>query len=71
MKKILMMMNLSFLVFYNISIEILSKWILNLDKNKFWFSSLILMLQKRSQIVLYQNLIHQNTEEFQYYLIGN
>ena len=31
---------------YNISTEILSKWILNLDKNKFWFSSLILMFQK-------------------------
>ena len=31
---------------YNISTEILSKWILNLDKTKFWFSSLILMFQK-------------------------
>ena len=31
---------------YNISTEILSKWILNLDKNKFWFSCLILMFQK-------------------------
>ena len=32
----------NFIVFgnlpYNISTEILSKWILNLDKNKFWFS---------------------------------
>ena len=31
---------------YNISTEILSKWILNLDKNKFWFNCLILMFQK-------------------------
>ena len=40
----------NFIVFgnlpYNISTEILSKWILNLDKNKFWFSCLILMFQK-------------------------
>ena len=31
---------------YNISTEILSKWILNLDKNYFWFDHLILMFQK-------------------------
>ena len=31
---------------YNISTEILSKWILNLNKNKIWFSYLILMFQK-------------------------
>ena len=31
---------------YNISTEILCKWILNLDKNKFWFRSLVLMFQK-------------------------
>ena len=31
---------------YNISTEILSKWILNLDKKKFWFNCLILMFQK-------------------------
>ena len=31
---------------YNISTEILCKWILNLDNNKIWFSSLILMFQK-------------------------
>ena len=30
---------------YNISTEILSRWIINLDKN-FWFSKLILMFQK-------------------------
>ena len=30
---------------YNISTEILSKWIVNLDKN-FWFSELVLMFQK-------------------------
>jgi len=31
---------------YNISTEILSKWILNLHKNNFWFESLSLMFQK-------------------------
>ena len=31
---------------YNISTEILSKWILNLDDNKIWFNFLILMFQK-------------------------
>ena len=42
--------NEEFVVFgnlpYNISTEILCKWILNLDKNKFWFTELILMFQK-------------------------
>ncbi len=31
---------------YNISTEILCKWILNLDDKKFWFDCLILMFQK-------------------------
>ena len=31
---------------YNISTEILVKWILNLDQNKIWFSYLVLMFQK-------------------------
>ena len=31
---------------YNISTEILSKWILNLDAKNFWFDYLILMFQK-------------------------
>ena len=31
---------------YNISTEILCKWILNLDNEKFWFHKLILMFQK-------------------------
>ena len=31
---------------YNISTEILCKWVLNLDNNYFWFSCLILMFQK-------------------------
>ena len=31
---------------YNISTQILSKWILNLNKNNFWFECLILMFQK-------------------------
>ena len=42
--------NDKFIVFgnlpYNISTQILSKWVLNLDKKKFWFSCLILMFQK-------------------------
>ena len=31
---------------YNISTKILSKWIINLDKDNFWFDELILMFQK-------------------------
>ena len=31
---------------YNISTEILCKWILNLDHKKIWFTNLILMFQK-------------------------
>tara|TARA_B100000575_G_scaffold293114_1_gene303519 strand:+ start:1497 stop:2285 length:789 start_codon:yes stop_codon:yes gene_type:complete len=31
---------------FNISTEILCKWIINLEKNKFWFEKLILMFQK-------------------------
>mgnify|MGYP001288143215 CR=1 FL=1 len=31
---------------YNISTEILCKWILDLENNKFWFENLILMFQK-------------------------
>ena len=31
---------------YNISTEILCKWILNLDNKKIWFTNLILMFQK-------------------------
>ena len=31
---------------YNISTEILAKWILNLEKENFWFNCLILMFQK-------------------------
>ena len=31
---------------YNISTEILAKWIINLDHKNFWFTSLILMFQK-------------------------
>ena len=31
---------------YNISTEILCKWIVNLDNEKFWFKNLILMFQK-------------------------
>ena len=33
---------------YNISTEILCKWILNLKNNNFWFTNLILMFQKEA-----------------------
>ena len=32
---------------YNISTEILCKWVLNLDNEKVWFTNLILMFQKK------------------------
>ena len=51
---------------YNISTEILAKWILNLSNKKFWFECLILMFQKRWQIELFLNLIHQIMEDYQY-----
>ena len=45
---------------YNISTEILSKWILNLEKN-FWFDHLILMFQKE---VAERILAKYNTSEY-------
>ena len=58
-------LNEKFVVFgnlpYNISTEILSKWILNLDKNKFWFEELILMFQKE---VADRILAKFNTSEY-------
>ena len=45
---------------YNISTEILSKWILNLEK-KFWFDHLILMFQKE---VAQRILAKYNTSEY-------
>ena len=45
---------------YNISTEILSKWILNLEK-KFWFDHLILMFQKE---VAERILAKYNTSEY-------
>jgi 16S rRNA (adenine1518-N6/adenine1519-N6)-dimethyltransferase len=57
--------NEKFVVFgnlpYNISTEILCKWILNLDKNKFWFTELILMFQKE---VADRILAKFNTSEY-------
>ena len=44
---------------YNISTEILSKWILNL-KNKFWFSNLILMFQKEVADRIISNVNNSN-----------
>ena len=44
------LINEKFIVFgnlpYNISTEILTKWIINLDNDYFWFDELILMFQK-------------------------
>ena len=37
---------------YNISTEILCKWILNVDNENFWFSRLVLMFQKKLLIEL-------------------
>ena len=50
---------------YNISTEILSKWILNLEKN-FWFDHLILMFQKKLQREFLQNTTHQNMVDYQF-----
>ena len=58
-------LNEKFVVFgnlpYNISTEILCKWILNFDKNKFWFEELILMFQKE---VADRILAKFNTSEY-------
>ena len=48
---------------YNISTEILIKWILNLD-NKVWFEKLILMFQKKLLIELLVSSIPQLMEDF-------
>ena len=44
---------------YNISTEILSKWIINLDK-KFWFNELILMFQKEVADRIISNFNNSN-----------
>ena len=46
---------------YNISTEILSKWIINLKDDNFWFESLILMFQKE---VANRILAKFNTSEY-------
>ncbi len=46
---------------YNISTEILCKWILDLENNKFWFENLILMFQKE---VAERILAEPNTSEY-------
>ena len=46
---------------YNISTEILSKWILNLDQDKVWFSYLVLMFQKEVADRIISNF---NTKEY-------
>ena len=56
---------------YNISTEILCKWILNLNDKKIWFSKLLLMFQKKLLIELFQITTHQITVDCQSYQIGN
>jgi len=46
---------------YNISTEILCKWITNLDFNNFWFSELILMFQKE---VANRIIAHSDTTNY-------
>ena len=46
---------------YNISTEILCKWIVNLNKNKFWFNYLVLMFQKE---VANRIIAKYNTREY-------
>ena len=46
---------------YNISTEILCKWILNLNNDEFWFESLILMFQKEVADRIVANV---NTSEY-------
>ena len=45
---------------YNISTEILCKWIINLDKDYFWFDSLVFMFQKEvaDRIISESNTSH-------------
>ena len=50
---------------YNISTEILSKWILNL-KDNFWFDHLVLMFQKEVAERIIANLITQLMEDCQF-----
>ena len=50
---------------YNISTEILSKWILNL-KDDFWFEALILMFQKEVADRIVIILIVQNMGDYQF-----
>ena len=51
---------------YNISTEILAKWILNLDNEYIWFDTLISMFQKKLLIELCLSSIHQSMEDYQY-----
>ena len=45
---------------YNISTEILSKWIINLNDKKIWFSNLILMFQKEVADRIISQYNHSN-----------
>ena len=51
---------------YNISTEILCRWILNLNDKKIWFKNLILMFQRKWRIGLSRNTILQIMEDYQY-----
>ena len=56
---------------YNISTEILCKWILNLNKQNLWFSNLVLMFQKKWQIESFLNLTHLIMAGYQFLQNGD
>ena len=56
---------------YNISTEILCKWILNIKDKNFWFDYLILMFQKEVADRILLISIQKTMEDYQFYLIGN
>ena len=58
---------------YNISTEILSKWILNLDNKNLWFDYLILMFQKEvaHRIISKYNSNNNLIENYWYIRYGN
>ena len=56
---------------YNISTEILCKWILNLNDNNFWFENLILMFQKEVADRIIANVNTSNYGRLSILAIGN
>ena len=56
---------------YNISTEILCKWILNLKNDNFWFDCLVLMFQKEVADRIISNFNSKNMVDYLCYLVGN